>query len=133
MNTIIDEAHNDYKIAKNNLDEHNTLIEVAQINGDVPLILRLDRLTFSQLYNEEFIKLQSKIDEYAFMLSRMIHKKDSISKNITNIIEMVEILLPIVKEKYIVSKIMSMKQDMELIKLKQEYKYLGLKRSEYGL
>jgi len=95
--------------------------------------LRTLSIGLHRIRNIAMKNLIDQTEKYAFLIAEKICDKDSISGNIYDIISISTILLPIVNEKYIVSKIMSMKQDMELIKLKQEYKYLGLKRSEYGL
>ena len=47
-------------------------------------------------------------------------KINDLQSNILNIMEIYDILYPILKEKYIIEKIINMKYDMELYKVRQE-------------
>jgi len=54
-----------------------------------------------------------------------INKKNNLQKNILNIMELYDIFSPILKEKYIIEKIINMKYDMETCKLRKQLKELN--------
>jgi len=60
------------------------------------------------------------IEKRLRIIKEEIYEKNNLQKNILNIMELYDIFSPILKEKYVIEKIINMKCDMELCKLRQE-------------
>jgi len=174
MNTIINDTFSAYKIAKDNINIHNILVEAALVSRDIAerivdiainvrdsaqgdieynasvitladfradfficnrTYLDMRSININMKYNIGNIlnDLRLHFDENLKNVKLMINEKNNLLNNIFNIIEMSEILLPIVKEKHVVHKILLIKQEMELVNLKRELEYIGTKLRNYML
>ena len=63
-------------------------------------------------------------------LDQQIAEKNNLQNNLLNTIEIYDILSPILKEKYVIVKILDMKCDMETCKLRQDKILLEKKKAD---
>ena len=118
---VAEQNHRDAVIVWNNHQANTQLNQLL----DEKLILAHIKITKGHEFNNSSYK---NID----VIVSMLREKNDWSKIIPRTIEMSEILLPILKEKSIVSEILTMKQDMETAALRIEMKYLEEKFDVYS-
>lgn len=64
--------------------------------------------------------VQQWLQERLSKINKQIEEKNNLQNNILNIMELYDILSPVLKEKFIISKILDMKLNMELCSLRRK-------------
>ena len=101
------DADNNINITSNAYDNANDICIASVIVRD-------------NAWNDVIIARENNIKN----VERLINEENDLQKNILNVIEIYDILSPIVKEKYIVANILNMKYDMEMANLRKELAHL---------
>jgi len=101
------DADNNINITSNAYDNANDICIASVIARD-------------DAWNDVIIARENNIKN----VERLINEENDLQKNVLNVIEIHDILRPLVKEKYIVAKILNMKYDMEMANLRKELIYL---------
>ncbi len=80
--------------------------------------------------NNQSLKDYILIKRERIVKEKELYKICDIEKNVLNIMELYDIFSPIIKEKYVIEKIINMKCNMETCKLKQQIEELKIEELE---